>query len=69
MGSTADGVERREGEGKKSAVSSACWITGAPCHTVRGVLYGSNHVSKIHNVVMYYTTKDHPFQDITGQKH
>lgn len=37
----------REGEGKKSAVSSACWITGASCHTVRGVQYGSNYVSAL----------------------
>lgn len=69
VGSIADGVERREGEGKKSAISSACLITGASCHTVRGVQYGSNYVSKIHSVVIYYTIKNHPFQDITGQEH
>lgn len=62
-------MEKREGEGKKSAVSSTCWITGASCHTVRRVQYGSNYVSKIHNVVIYYTIKNHPFQDITGQEH
>lgn len=69
VGSTADGVERSEGEEKKSAVSSTCWITGASCHTVRGVQYGLNYVSKIHSIVIYYTIKNHPFQDITGQEH
>lgn len=62
-------MKRREGEGKKSAVSSACWITCASCHTVRGVQYGSSYVSKIHNIVIYYTIKNHPFQDITGLEH
>lgn len=38
LGSTPDGVERREGEEKEvfklSAVSSTCWIACMSCHAV-----------------------------------
>lgn len=74
LGSATDGVERREGEEKRflKHLQSAQPVGLHVCHVtllIQESQYGLNSLSKIYNVLIYNTEKNHPLQYITGREH